>query len=479
MEEKKVEVIRPNPGSQEDFISCPYYECLYHGTRGPGKTFALILSFLLYVGKGFGIDYSGYIFRRERSELQEIEDQANILFNKLYKNRFKFNGSEHQFYLPQGERLMLCYAEREAHYWKFHGKARPYLGFDELVSWPNLNLYERLKSICRSKNKNIPLRIRSTTNSLGPGHNAVKDYFKLDSLPFGSVIENKHGLKRTNIWGAISENPYLFENEVYMKHLMSIKDPNFRKSWLMGSWQIVAGGALSDVFRNDIHIIKPFRIPKTWSIYRNLDWGSAKPYCVLYCAVSDGSEYKDHKGKVRPTLEGDIFWVSELYGVEIDADGNPIANTGTKETPTKVRDKMLLRERLLKREHRHDYIYAGVADSQIFAETAGTGENTIADYFKPLTFQKSVKGQGSRISALNLVREKLSGSIPDKFSFREEPGMFFFENCTHSLRTLPVLPRDEVRVEDIDKKAEDHAFDTIKYFVRNRRMKSFVFKQSV
>ena len=50
--EKKV-AWAPQPGSQESFLSCPVYEVLYEGTRGPGKTDALLMDFLQHVGQGY------------------------------------------------------------------------------------------------------------------------------------------------------------------------------------------------------------------------------------------------------------------------------------------------------------------------------------------------------------------------------------------------------------------------------------------
>ena len=40
----------PQPGSQALFLSCPVFECLYEGTRGPGKTDALLMDFAQFVG---------------------------------------------------------------------------------------------------------------------------------------------------------------------------------------------------------------------------------------------------------------------------------------------------------------------------------------------------------------------------------------------------------------------------------------------
>lgn len=473
-----VNVIRPNPGSQQDFISCPYYECLYHGSRGNGKSFALILSFLVFVGRGFKQAYSGYIFRREYQELEEIRDQCHKIFSQMYKSGYKYVGKpEDQFYLPSGERLKLAHAEKMKDYWKYHGKARPFLGFDELCNWPDLKLYERLKSICRSKN--IPIRIRATTNSLGPGHTAVKTYFKLNEMQYGSVIKDVPKMYRCNIWGHIRENPELYHNETYVNFLKTQKDENVFKSWWLGSWDIVAGGALSDLWIRHRHIVKPFKIPETWRVYRCLDWGSARPYCVLYAAVSDGSNFINGHGKEIPSIKGDTYFISEIYGAKKDNEGNFIPNEGTKETPQKVRDKMIQREKQLKKFHKISRIRPGPADSAIYSQTRGEDENTIADLFKPIIFIPSVKGKGSRVSGLNLVRQKLENSCPDTNGFRDQDkdGIFFFENCFNSIRTLPILQTDENNPEDIDKKQEDHAFDTVKYFIRNKERKMLVFKE--
>src|SRR5690625_2509362 len=37
MEVEQKVVWQPHPGSQSQFMACPIFECLYEGTRGPGK----------------------------------------------------------------------------------------------------------------------------------------------------------------------------------------------------------------------------------------------------------------------------------------------------------------------------------------------------------------------------------------------------------------------------------------------------------
>lgn len=53
----------PHPGSQTLFLSSPVYETLYEGTRGPGKTDALLMDYAQHVGQGFGENWRGILFR--------------------------------------------------------------------------------------------------------------------------------------------------------------------------------------------------------------------------------------------------------------------------------------------------------------------------------------------------------------------------------------------------------------------------------
>ena len=43
------------------------------------------------------------------------------------------------------------------------------------------------------------------------------------------------------------------------------------------------------------------------------------------------------------------------------------------------------------------------------------------------------------------------------------PRLQVFANCVNLIRTLPALPYDNVRVEDVDTHAEDHGYDALRY----------------
>ena len=62
----------PNLGSQMLFLSCPHHEVFYGGTRYVGKTDCLLMDFYQEVGKGYGSDWRGIIFRRTYKQLHDL-----------------------------------------------------------------------------------------------------------------------------------------------------------------------------------------------------------------------------------------------------------------------------------------------------------------------------------------------------------------------------------------------------------------------
>jgi hypothetical protein len=76
-----------------------------------------------------------------------------------------------------------------------------------------------------------------------------------------------------------------------------------------------------------------------------------------------------------------------------------------------------------------------------------------------------VKANNDRLSGLSYVREALAWEPPrgDRSGLRREPRLQIFEGCVNLIRTLPSLPYDNIRVEDVDTRSEDHAYDALRY----------------
>jgi hypothetical protein len=71
------------------------------------------------------------------------------------------------------------------------------------------------------------------------------------------------------------------------------------------------------------------------------------------------------------------------------------------------------------------------------------------------------RADNSRIAGWDQVRQRLIGD--DGI-----PMLYFFSNCTDTIRTLPVLTHDKHRLEDIDTTQEDHCADEIRYAAQSR-----------
>jgi len=103
----------------------------------------------------------------------------------------------------------------------------------------------------------------------------------------------------------------------------------------------------------------------------------------------------------------------------------------------------------------------GPADNQICDvrdEEQDTIEKKLAD--GGLRFLRSDKSAGSRRNGLQLMRDRLEASITG-----EGPGLYFMQNCIASHSTIPVLPRDPLKLDDVDTSAEDHPYDNVRYRV--------------
>ena len=465
----------PQAGSQVLFMTCPIFECLYEGTRGPGKTDALLMNFAQYTGMGFGIAWRGIIFRRTYPELQDIITKSKKWFKLIFPEA-KYNEAKHEWTWPDGEALLFRHMKTADDYWSYHGHEYPFIGWEELTNWADDKCYRLMMSCCRSahpgitvkgKHMPIPRMVRATTNPYGPGHNWVKMRWKLPAGR-GIVIKESYDADgnleppRVAIHGSIYENKILLANDpTYItKIAAAARNESERAAWLEGSWDVVAGGMFDDVWKPAINVLNATRIPASWRFSRSFDWGSSKPFSVGWWAISDGTTLTLADGRVLHTVPGDIFRIGEYYGC---VDGKP--NTGLRYTAQQVAKELIKHE---KRMGIYGLVEDGVADAAIFNEEnrmcIATDMQKEGVYWEPAD-----KRSGSRKQGWEAMRQMLLNAHPEPDGYpREEPGMFVFDTCVDFIRTVPSLPRDDKDLDDVDTDAEDHIADETRYFVRHK-----------
>jgi len=158
-------------------------------------------------------------------------------------------------------------------------------------------------------------------------------------------------------------------------------------------------------------------------------------------------------------VRGDLYLIQEWYG------WNGTRNEGVRMLASEVAQGVKDREEDWALEGR---VKPGPADSSIFDVENG---NSIAVDMekKGVRWTPADKGPGSRKQGWEQIRKLLKGALPPAGGGpREVPGLFIFDWCQQTIETVPVLPRDDKDLDDVNTEAEDHIGDAIRYRVRKK-----------
>lgn len=442
-------------------------EVLYGGAGGAGKSFLIRVAAITWAHEIQGLQV--YIFRRELPDLLKNHMEGPSSFPALLApwidaKYAKINWSKNLISIGKS-RIHLCSCQHEKDVYGYQGSDIHVLIIDELTQFSD-SIYRYLRSRVRLAKAGTPLaltmppgwearfpRILAGSNPGGIGHNAAKVRF-IDPAPKMEIWRAPKvdgGMLRQFIPAALQDNPALDEDE-YAAKLYGLPE-YLRRAMLDGDWNIVAGGMLDDLWRDEVHIVQPFDIPSSWTIDRSLDWGMSKPASVGWWAESDGTFAVMKTGQRRQWPRGTLFRIGEIY----TWNGNP--NEGTKILAAELGREILEYERTAGIAGR---VRNGPADPSIFAVEEG---KSFADKFAAVGVRwiAADNSPGSRKAGAESLREMLKAACKRP---QEEPGLFIFETCRQWLRTVPVIPRDLKKPDDADTKAEDHAYDETRYRIR-------------
>jgi len=443
----------PHPGSQVQFLECPVHEVLLHGNRGGGKTDVLLMDFLQHVGLGYGAEWRGILFREEYTQLTDVINKSKKWISQIFPGA-KYNGSEHKWTFPDGEQLFLRYMRVASDYWNYHGHEYPWIGWEELTNWATDECYKSMMSTNRCSDPNVPRKYRSTCNPAGPGHGWVKQRFidAVDPLQIFHDNETKKG--RVHIPSRLQENETLLAADpTYVNTILASAqdDPVKYKAWVLGSWDIIAGGFFTDLWDPAIHILPYFPIPRTWDVIRSFDWGSSKPWAVTYIAESNG-EQPDCEYELPYFTKGSVVIINEVYG------WTGTVNEGDRATSQQIAERVLELDAAIEREFGCK-VRSGPADTNIYEVRDGTsiGSNMAT---RGLHWKRAYKGSGSRVAGWSLIRTMLGAA---KRKDPEAAHLYFCDRARHHIRTLPLMQTDDKKPEDIDTDLEDHAMDSMRY----------------
>ncbi len=242
---------KPNP-RQKTFLASGVFECLFGGAAGPGKSEALLVAPLRWVGYP---RFNGIVFRRTFPELNKsLIPRSHELYPAVVPGA-RYNSTNHEWRFPSGARIYFGHLEHETSVFDHRSSEYQFIGFDELTMFTEQQ-YVYLLSRARS-GSGLPIRIRSASNPGGPGHEWVfkrwgrwlnpehEERLGPDEVTY--YINSEEGektvergtpgaLSRQFIPGLLEDNPYA--NTLEYRQQLLAQDPVTRRQLLHGDWLV-------------------------------------------------------------------------------------------------------------------------------------------------------------------------------------------------------------------------------------------------
>lgn len=414
---------------QKVFHTTTADEKLYGGAAGGGKTAAIVAECVTLALEYPGIPIN--LFRRTIPELNktikaEIMKQCHAYIkagHMKWRTQAGEDSEGRSYVFSNGSTITLNYCDTEADIYRYQGSEMPIIGVDELTQFPQ-SWIDYLITRNRTSNDNWPVMFLAGTNPGGIGHGWVKKKF-IDHKPWGQVfnVNLPDGSIKTRVFipAKLDDHPNARFKSDYNKQLQSINDPNLRKALREGDWNTFAGQVFTE-FDYNIHTVDPFPIPKHWQRWRSMDHGNNNS--VGWFALDPMSER--------------IYMYREYRETEYK----------------KISEKA----RNIKQFEAQDNLSYGLADPSIWA--AGQGNHAEGKSIAQLYEDEGVRwmpANNDRKAGLDTVHEYL-GIAKDGL-----PKLQFFRTCSSTITTLPDLPYDKIKVDDVDTKANDHDYDMLRY----------------
>lgn len=398
---------------------------LYGGAAGPGKSYilrwAMLQMLLVWGSEGHrgvraGLFCENYPQLKDR-QIAKIEREFPAWMGELKETR----SSGLAFHIKPaygGGQLALRNLDDPAKYASVEFAA---IGVDELTKNPR-QTFDDLRFRLRWPGiDHSPFLAASNPGSVG--HGWVKKLW-IDRDFTGSDDDGLDPADFAFIPAKAGENPYLPPS--YMALLNSLPEA-MRRAMRDGSWDVFEGQVFSE-WRRDLHVVEPFTIPPDWTRWTATDYGYVAPFCTLWFA--------------RTPDKSRIYVYREHYRTGVRARAQAIAMRSASMGET---------------------IQLRVADPSMWAKREGVAGDTLAGEYAAEGVPLS-KANNDRMAGMNYVRDALAWKeLPGTGRLIKEPRLQVFSTCTNLIRTLPSLPYDDIKVEDVDTNAEDHGYDALRY----------------
>lgn len=217
----------PTP-RQGAFLAFPTLEVGYGGAAGGGKSVALLMAALQYVGVP---GYNALLIRRTFADLNLPDALIPLSHQWLAGTDARWNGQDHKWTFPSGATLTFGYCESANDVYRYQGAALAYVGWDELTQFPEAPYRYLFSRLRKRADLPVPLRVRAGFNPGGIGHDWVRARF----------IDGQTADRRF-VPAKLEDNPHL-DREEYERSL-DLLDPVTKAQLRHADWDVRPEGNL-------------------------------------------------------------------------------------------------------------------------------------------------------------------------------------------------------------------------------------------
>jgi len=427
---------KPN-AKQAAFLLYDGLEAFYGGAAYGGKSEALLMGALQHVDVP---GYAALIVRKSYTDLSlpgALMDRAKAW---LQDTDAKWNRETHTWHFPKGSSLTFGYIQNDSDKYRYQSAEFQYIAWDEVTEFgpgreggPNdayLFMFSRLR--LKAGMEDVPLRVRSASNPIGPGALWVRKRF-VDEGP------DKQGIFiPAKLWDNTA-----VDHESYLQSLKKLPTAT-QNRLVLGSWDEIEDAAFSE-FDPTLHIVPPVQAPREWRRWEAMDFGVSNPTAWLAAGLSP---------------EGHTLVYGEYYSPGLVTEHSSkiltLRNFSWGQPSIALCDPSI--------RNRTGFGVAGRGET-IHDEFAKNGINLV-----PANNDR----RAGRVRISELLRPDPSLPFPDwhPWAGREgSPRLFFTSNCTNVIEQTQLAPIDPVEGDTIDPYWESrsgHATAALRYLLTAR-----------
>jgi len=420
---------------------------LFGGAVGPGKSKALLAEAMQQALEVKGSDT--LLLRRT---FPELEASLLTYFRRdVPRNLYQsYNEAKHVVTWNNGSTTRFGYCRNENDVYQYQGAEFLFIGIDELTHF-TLKQWQFLTSRNRCpipkytsggrQGMGVVPCMAGATNPGNIGHAWVKALWVDKVAPPGFERPDQYDSADYEFIPARIEDNPIYANDANYKRSLAALPSKLRRAFLEGDWSVFSGQYF-DLFEIGRHTARAedLRLPDWAPRWVSIDWGFHHPSAVYWHGASD------------PSLLSRYSPPATRHSASEENERGPRIVTYREFVQNELSPRMLAQaivERTARESVREIHL-----SPDAFARR--TSEASIAEQLGDVLQQnglpRPVPADDDRIGGWQLMYQML-----------ERDAWIITENCSRLIECLPLLVRDERRVEDVRKMEGDDPADAARY----------------